>query len=460
MGMKKVFKIAIFLLIAAAVCIYIVGLNIFRQNFMPNTFINGKDFSLTKKADLYKTYDSTYNDYSLTLIERDGKENINVSDFDYSDTLAKGQTIDQSPIYWPLYMLMKKDYKLKNIANYDEAKFEQVIANLKLSTKQRIEPQDAVIVYNGTDFSIKPEVMGNTINAEQFKKSIIDAISNRDEELNLEENNIYYSPNVYKDDEKLLSQLEQKNRLNQFEITYDFSDRQEILKGEALVNLYAPNTENLLVPNIPKVEEYVKYLSSKYDTFKTTRDFQTTGLGIARVSGGIYGWMTDVKSTTDELVKALEQTKTVTLKPVYRLEGYRRETNDIGNSYIEIDLARQYMWMYRDGQKVLETPIVSGNPNQGNATPTGTQKIWAKETNRILKGETWESHVDYWMPFDWTGCGLHDSVWRSTYGSQIYLTNGSHGCVNTPPSIMPTLYSNAFYNMPVIVYDSNTQMVS
>lgn len=458
--MKKVFKVMLFILIIVVIGVYIIGLNIFAKNFMPNTFVNGRDFSLTKKEELYNNYNSAYGGYSLKLIERDGEELIKTEDFDYSDTLDKGQNIDQNPIYWPAYFLVKKDYKLKSTPIYNKEKLENIIANLKLNTVQRIAPQDATIIYNGSDFIIKPEVMGNTIDNELFNKKILTSIKNRNEVLDLEKSNVYFSPKIKKDDKTLLSQLDQKNNLNKFEITYDFVDRSEILKGETLVNLYSPNENNLLVPDNSKVEEYVKYLASKYDTFKTTRDFQTTGLGIARVKGGIYGWMTDVKSTTQDLVKALENTKTVTLKPIYRLEGYRRETNDIGNSYIEIDLGRQHMWMYKDGQKVLETAIVSGNPRQGNATPTGTQKIWAKETDRMLKGATWESHVNYWMPFDWTGCGLHDSVWRNKYGSNIYITNGSHGCVNTPPGVMPLLFSNAFYNMPVVVYDSNTQMIS
>lgn len=458
--MKKLFKATFFLVLLVVIAIYAVGVNIFKNNFMPNTYINGKDFGLTDKSKLYENYNSKYGEYKLKIVERDSEETIYSKSFDYTDTLDKGQTVEQNSLYWPAYILIRKDYKLKNTAKYDVEKFNQVLSNLKINTVPRIEPQDATVVYDGNSFIIKPEVYGNKINTDLFSKKVMAAVQNRDEVLDLEKDGIYYNPIVKKDDEKLISQMEQKNNLNKFEITYDFADRTEVLKNEALVNLYSPNEKNLLVPDIEKVEQYIKYIAGKYDTFKTTRDFQTTGLGMARVSGGIYGWMTDVKSSTAELVKALENTKTVTLKPVYRLEGYRRETNDIGNSYIEIDLGRQHMWMYKDGQKVLETPIVSGNPNLGNATPTGTQKVWAKETNRMLKGATWESHVNYWMPFDWTGCGLHDSTWRSTYGGSIYKYNGSHGCVNTPPSIMPTLYSNAFYNMPVVVYDSNTQMVS
>lgn len=458
--MKKLFKVTIFFMLSVVLAIYVVGVNIFKDNFMPNTFINGKDFSLTNKSKLYENYNSKYGEYKLKIVERDSEEVLYSKSFDYSDTLNKGQSVEQNSLYWPAYILIKKEYKLKNTAKYDFEKFNQVLENLKINTVLRIEPQDAKVVFEGDKFVVKPEVYGNKINSEFFAKKVLEAVQNRDEVLDLEKEGIYYNPKIKKDDEKLLSQLEQKNNLNKFEITYDFADRTEVLKNDSLINLYSPNEKNMLVPDVEKAEQYIKYIASKYDTFRSTRDFQTTGLGIARVSGGIYGWMTDVKSSTNELVKALENTKTVTLKPVYRLEGYRRETNDIGNSYIEIDLGRQYMWMYKDGQKVLETPIVSGDPTKGNSTPTGTQKVWAKERDRILKGATWESHVDYWMPFDWTGCGLHDSVWRSAYGGSIYRHNGSHGCVNTPPSIMPTLFSNSFYNMPVVVYDSNTQMVS
>ena len=45
------------------------------------------------------------------------------------------------------------------------------------------------------------------------------------------------------------------------------------------------------------------------------------------------------------------------------------------------------------------------------------------------------------MPFD-GGIGLHDASWRSEFGSDIYLYNGSHGCVNLPYDAAKIIYEN------------------
>ena len=155
------------------------------------------------------------------------------------------------------------------------------------------------------------------------------------------------------------------------------------------------------------------------------------------------------------MIKLLEKVEDASIEPVYKLTAVDRGLNDLGNSYVEIDLGRQHMWLYKEGELVIESEIVSGNPNQGNATPVGTGKIWSRETDRFLTGDGWKSHVNYWLPFNWSGCGIHDSSWRSEYGKDIYKRNGFHGCVNTPPKLMSTFYNNTFKGMPVVVYDSS-----
>ena len=57
------------------------------------------------------------------------------------------------------------------------------------------------------------------------------------------------------------------------------------------------------------------------------------------------------------------------------------------------------------------------------------------------------------MPFN-GGIGFHDAAWRSRFGGTIYLTNGSHGCVNLPYSAAQTLYSNINTSIPIILYAS------
>ena len=68
-------------------------------------------------------------------------------------------------------------------------------------------------------------------------------------------------------------------------------------------------------------------------------------------------------------------------------------------------------------------------------------------------GSKYSSFVDYWMRF-YEGVGFHDATWRSQFGGNIYLTNGSHGCVNMPKDAAIILYEYINETMPIIVYNS------
>ena len=111
------------------------------------------------------------------------------------------------------------------------------------------------------------------------------------------------------------------------------------------------------------------------------------------------------------------------------------------------------MWCYENGNLVVDTPVVTGNPNKGWGTPSGG--VWAidaKKRDAILEGEGYEAPVDYWMPFN-DNVGIHDFKERYHFGSTIYLTNGSHGCVNTPYDAVQKIYETVSIGTPVIVYE-------
>jgi hypothetical protein len=65
---------------------------------------------------------------------------------------------------------------------------------------------------------------------------------------------------------------------------------------------------------------------------------------------------------------------------------------------------------------------------------------------------TYQVNVNYWAPFTNDGQGFPDASWRGNWASNAYLTAGSHGCLNTPPSIMKTVYNNLSTNEPVVIY--------
>ncbi|MDE7429949.1 MAG: L,D-transpeptidase, partial [Lachnospiraceae bacterium] len=48
--------------------------------------------------------------------------------------------------------------------------------------------------------------------------------------------------------------------------------------------------------------------------------------------------------------------------------------------------------------------------------------------------------------------GMHDATWRSEFGGNIYMTNGSHGCINLPYSVAQEIYEYVEKDTPVICY--------
>ena len=114
-------------------------------------------------------------------------------------------------------------------------------------------------------------------------------------------------------------------------------------------------------------------------------------------------------------------------------------------------MARRRLYVQKMGQIVWDAPCVTGNVSKDYTTPSGIYSLTYKEKDRILQRKKkpgqgtyeYESHVDYWMPFN-GGIGLHDASWRSKFGGTLYQTSGSHGCVNLPPASVPALYDMCF----------------
>ena len=125
------------------------------------------------------------------------------------------------------------------------------------------------------------------------------------------------------------------------------------------------------------------------------------------MTDGAYGWWMNRAGETQELLEQIQSGKSGERTPVYHAEAAQFGEDDIGDSYVEIDLTNQHLWVYKDGELVEETDFVSGNVSRGYNTPTGVYGITYKERNATLRGATYTSHVDYWMPFN-GNVGMHD----------------------------------------------------
>lgn len=74
-----------------------------------------------------------------------------------------------------------------------------------------------------------------------------------------------------------------------------------------------------------------------------------------------------------------------------------------------------------------------------------------KERNATLRGENYATPVDYWMPFN-GNIGMHDAGWRNSFGGDIYMRSGSHGCINLPRDKAEIIYGYMEHNFPIVCY--------
>ncbi|MBO4902439.1 MAG: L,D-transpeptidase family protein [Lachnospiraceae bacterium] len=109
-----------------------------------------------------------------------------------------------------------------------------------------------------------------------------------------------------------------------------------------------------------------------------------------------------------------------------------------GMTYVDVNIANQILTYFVNGSPVLITPCVTGSP--GRSTPKGIFQINNCTPGKYLTGPTWHVWVDRWMRFS-GNCGIHDATWRKQFGGDIYLRNGSHGCVNIPHDQAILLYN-------------------
>ena len=448
----------IFLVIIA---LYLIVTVIFTFIALPNTKVNGRDISYASKDEALR---KPAEPFTINIVGRDErKASLDLREIDYSASIPKSASIDQNPFKWPLAFanIANDDFSFDYNIKYDEGKLDKNLKSQALLTNIK-EPVNASLKYENGAFKILSEVMGNKVDYGKLSAKIKDAIYNHKEEIVLDDND-YINPTVKNNSKELATLLEDGKTIEGLKIGFNFNGFDFKLEGEDLINMFDTNKGSFEL-NYDKLTAYVDDIGKQTNTYGTNRTFNATGIGKITVNPGVYGFILDVPATVDKVYELVNERKSGNVEPVYERTGFRREADgsDLGNTYVEVDLSRQYMWFYMDGQLVLETNIVSGLPNTTQwATNVGVGSILSKAVDQTLKGDgfdgsKYETPVKYWMPIGWDGEGFHDASWRGGFGGGIYFSNGSHGCLNMPPAIAGRLFELAPHGTPVVVYESST----
>ena len=454
---KKIVMVLIVILLLCTVGAYAYGVYYFSSHFLPGSTVNGFNCSYMTAGEAESLLGERVHAYALAIgTKNNGQEGITAEDvgLSYQSSGSVQKLIkDQNRYKWFLAFGQDQVYDVAEDISYDEGKMTKAIDGLKCMDPDKVvQPVDAQIRDTGEKFEIVPEVEGNALDPLKVKQVIANAMVTGQNQVNLEDEACYLKPAVYSTDEQLIRNCEQMNQLSDVIITYDFADRTETVDRSVIADWFNIDQNGDVYLDETLVAKYVDALGYKYDTFGKTRTFLTYDNREITIEGGDYGWAIDQQAETKALIAAVESGETQVRQPVYAYSGWSRAANDIGYTYVEIDLTNQRLVFYKDGKPIIDTPVVTGNPNiDGCATPTGCFALANKKSPSVLTGEDYAAEVTYWMPFS-GNVGIHDAVWRTEFGGNLYQLEGSHGCVNLPYDQAAALYSNVEIGMPVVVY--------
>ena len=483
--MKKVF-IAIIVSVCLAAAGYYINSTIDytsfnTEQFPSGTYINGIDCSNMTVDEAEDALTEYWNSHRITFTSHPhtlGSISMSGISYDIHEQLIR---IRENYVFAVLMNdLLGTDLNMNIKMNVDEYgdQFVESIEYAQFHKEDSItETQDAYIDLNDPELTIVDEVYGNNLDCEFLKEKLGLLIADGKFSIHYINSEFYKQPSITAESEELLERQNFYRKYLTSNVTYTLGEdtikitpseiasfRGLELKANGILTNAEKNSikqavsDNILLED--KISEYVSTFAEKYNTLYSVRNFVTSSGDTVTIVGGDYGFALDQESEKTQLIKDLSGRETVQRDPVWAIRGFTEYQigNDIGNTYVEVSIKDQHLWYYKDGKKIVECDIVTGNPYMGYSTPTGTFGLTYKQLGATLRGENadgteYESPVTYWMPF-YGNYGLHDATWRYAFGGNIYLGGGSHGCVNMPYEAAQKVFENiADSNVPVVVYD-------
>ena len=446
----------------------------YQNYFFNGTTINGVDCSdMTAKEAETKIKEQAAN-YTLNVKFKDNDtKSVSGKDIDYTyagDGSVESVLKKQNSFLWFLGNGGKeKDSQVT--MQYSQEKLDAVIDGFDefQSADGENAPASAYITFQNNEFEIVDAVMGEGMDLTLAKQCIENALINADTEVDLEKAGVYDGTLVTADDETLNAQKDQLNELVRASITYSMPDgTTQVLDGNTMKDWLAVDADGNYSKDEnqwnEKVKEYVANLAAAIDTDGKDHTFPATGIeGGVTISQEGYGWKVDQEQEIAKIAEEVDAHAADAREPQYAQREFAASTenNGFGKTYVEVDASRQHIWLYKDGNLVVDGDCVTGLMEQSSYTKPGIYTTAAKESQKKLHGElqadgsySWERDVDSWIPFNGE-IGFYDASWRSSFGGNLYLTAGSTtGSVALPTAVAQALYDNVDDGTPVIIYYS------
>lgn len=450
------------ILLLLCIVIYLLVAYFYREVFMVNTWINGI-YCTGKTVEEVNTELLCETKAPFLTITNSAGETAQINmahafyQEDYTQSL-KGYIHKKQSLLWLKFLLEEKHIELLPQQSFDEERLRALVLALPI-VQNEVPKELAVEIVLGEEGYELQNNLSHVFQPEKFAEYVCTGFRNGELSFSMAESGAYADVEPDREQLETMALWEKLETFLQCNIVYDMG-AEKIRLEKSITSQFVRTREDgsfdldargELQTDNEAIIAFVEKLGAEYNTCDTELAFNATRGEVVYVPYVTYGTELDLEAETEYLLEAFPQKRAEVHIPKYLQEGYVRGKNDIGDTYIEVDMTEQKLYCYKEGELILETDIVTGNMRRGWDTPVGVNFIYGKQRNRILRGQGYASPVDYWMPVK-GAIGIHDADWRREFGGEIYLKNGSHGCINIPPENMPAIYEEYEIGTPVIMF--------
>ncbi|PGB09002.1 L,D-transpeptidase family protein [Bacillus toyonensis] len=397
-----------------------------------------------------------YVDQQQILDEKETKTELTEKDLPQVKKLLKSQ--------WTFFPSSKeKNYSVlpKKADQYRSETMKKLVEEKLVSMNKELKaPQDAMAKLEQGKIVISKSVDGKQYDV----TSLLKDYDKQKYKSEIHLKSTYIQP--IKEDDPIIKKEEQalQNLLGQ-SVEYKVQNEVYPLKAKDLIQNASMSKDMKVTIDASDIKKKITEINNAKSTLNKNFSFKTHSGSVISVKGQGYGWALDVEKETKQVQQAFEKgEKSLSASNIHgngwEKEGIGYETtanNGIGDTYAEVSIAYQQIWIYKDGKLAVTTNVVTGKHSTSEDTSPGVWYVLYKRTPYTLKGSAvgkadYAVKVDYWVPFTNSGQGFHDAGWRTNWANNAYLTGGSGGCVNLLPNVAKTVYDNLNTYDPVIVY--------